>query len=129
MTPQWNTSGSLVDRLGGGAVALARLCSIVPFVYLFVYVGGAFLIPKSLGPAWVWLQRGVVSAAIVCLLVLFLQHPRPESRPAGLTHAMAISFMLTLPAIVTGYWLGVFGALVTPLLVLCSAIWGKARRA
>ncbi|MFJ8593211.1 hypothetical protein [Streptomyces sp. NPDC093598] len=122
-------SGSLVDRLGGGGVALARLCTIVPFAYLFVYVGGAFFIPKSLGPAWVWLQRGVVTAAIVCLLVLFVQHPRPDRRPAGLTHAMAISFMLVLPAIVTSYWVGVFGALLTPLLVLGSAIRERARRA
>ncbi|MFE1247562.1 hypothetical protein [Streptomyces sp. NPDC058735] len=128
MTSQGNVSGSLVDRLGGGVVALARLCSIVPFVYLLVYVGGAFFIPKSLGPAWVWLQRGVVSAAIACLLILFLQNPRPQHRPAGLTHAMAISFMLVLPSIVTSYWVGVLGALVTPLLVLCSAIWEKVRR-
>ncbi|MEU6906715.1 hypothetical protein ABZ935_15415 [Streptomyces coeruleorubidus] len=98
-------------------------------MYLFVYVGGAFLIPKSLGPTWVWIQRGVVSAAIVCLLVLFFQHPRPERRPAGLTHAMAISFMLVLPAIVTSYWVGVIGAFVTPLLVIGSAIWERARRA
>ncbi|MER5574224.1 hypothetical protein [Streptomyces massasporeus] len=129
MTSQRNSSGALADRLGGGVVALARLCSIVPFVYLFVYVGGAFFIPKSLGPAWVWLQRGVVAAAIVCLLVLFVQHARPERRPAELTHAMVISFMLVLPAIVTSFWAGVFGALLTPLLVLGSIMWERARRA
>ncbi|MCF1648161.1 hypothetical protein [Streptomyces indiaensis] len=101
----------------------------MPFVYLVVYVGGAFLIPKSLGPTWVWIQRGVVSTAILCLLALFIQHPRPERRPSGLTHTMAISFLLTLPAIVTSYWAGVFGALVPPLLVIGSAVWERVRHA
>lgn len=128
MTPHDNGSGTLVDRLGGGVLALARLCVIVPFAYLIVYVGGAFLIPKSLGVVWMWLQRGVVTTAILCLLVLFIRHPQAGRRPAGLTHAMGISFMLALPAIVNAYWVGVFGAFVTPLLVLGSAIWERVRR-
>lgn len=128
MTSPGNSSGSLIDRLGGGVVALARLCVMIPLVYLVVYVGGAFLVPKSLGWAWVWLQRGVVSAALVCLFVVFIQHPRASQRPAGLTHAMGISFVLVLPAIVTSYWPGVFGALVTPLLVAGSAIRERGRR-
>ncbi|MFD5657351.1 hypothetical protein [Streptomyces hirsutus] len=128
MTSPGNSSGSLLDRLGGGVVALARLCVVVPFVYLIVYVGGAFLVPKSFGWAWVWLQRGVVSAALVCLFVIFIQHPRASQRPGGLTHALGISFVLVLPAIVTSYWVGVFGAFVTPLLVAGSAIWERARR-
>jgi hypothetical protein len=37
--------------------------------------------------------------------------------------------MLVLPAIVTSYWVGVFGAFVTPLLVIGSAVWERARRA
>ncbi|GHE62322.1 hypothetical protein QWL27_12675 [Streptomyces thermocarboxydus] len=109
-------------------MSLARLCLIIPFAYIIIYVGGAFLIPESLGLAWVWLQRGVVSAALVCLFVLFLRHSRGSRRPAGLTHAMGISFLLVLPAIITSYWVGVVGALVTPILVACSAIWERTRR-
>ncbi|WP_434594708.1 hypothetical protein [Streptomyces sp. A5-4] len=114
-------------RLGGGIVAKARLCVIVPAVSIIVYILLTLLLPRSLVPAWVWLERGVVSAGILGVLWIFIKHPWHSPRPAGLTHALAVSFTLVLPAVVTSFWPGMIGAFITPLLVAGSAVLERFR--
>ncbi|WP_326721316.1 hypothetical protein OHT59_19630 [Streptomyces sp. NBC_00243] len=120
---------AVVTRLGGGVVAAARLCVIVPAVYIVAYFLLAIVTPRSFVPVWVWTERAVVSAGILGVLWIFTRHPWHSRRPTGLTHALAVSCLLVLPAVVTGFWPAVFGAFVTPLLVAGSAITGKLRSA
>ncbi|WP_128375976.1 hypothetical protein [Streptomyces cavernae] len=120
---------ALVERLGGGVVAAARLCVIVPAVFIIVYFLLAIVTPRSFMPAWVWTERAVVSAGILGVLWIFARHPWHSRRPQGLTHALLVSVVLVLPALVTGSWPGVIGAFVPPLLVAGSAAVEKFRTA
>ncbi|MGP3951662.1 hypothetical protein [Streptomyces sp. 7N604] len=129
MPPNRSLVASVVNRLGGGVVAAARLCVIVPAVFIIVYFLLAIVSPRSLVPVWVWLERAVVSAGILGVLWIFVQHPWHGRRPEGLTHALAVSFLLVLPAVVTGFWPGVVGAFITPLLVAGFAIVERNRSA
>lgn len=122
-----SATNQLMARLGGGILATARLCVIVPAVFIMVYVLLAVLMPRGLVPVWVWLQRGVVSAGILGVLWIFTRYPLHSRRPAGLTHALAVSFMLVVPAVVTGFWPGIVGAFLTPLLVAGSAVMERFR--
>lgn len=119
----------MVTRLGGGVVAAARLCVIVPAVFIVVYFLLAMATPRSIVPVWVWTERAVVSAGILGVLWIFARYPWHSRRPAGLTHALAVSCLLFLPAVVTGFWPAVFGAFVTPLLVAGFAITERFRGA
>ncbi|MFE6481919.1 hypothetical protein ACFVGN_03095 [Streptomyces sp. NPDC057757] len=120
---------AMAARLGSGVVAAARLCVIVPSVFVVVYFLLAIATPRSFVPVWVWTERAVVLAGILGVLWIFTRHPWHSLRPAGLTHALAVSCVLVLPAVVTGFWPAVFGAFVTPLLVAGSAITERLRRA
>src|ERR671930_72446 len=91
---------AVVSRLGRGVVAAARLCVIVPTVFIVVYVLLAIVTPRSFVPVWVWTERAVVSAGVLGLLWIFTRYPWHSHRPAGLTHALAVSCVLVLPAVV-----------------------------
>lgn len=125
----------MVTRLGGGVVAAARLCVIVPAVFIVVYFLLAMVTPRSIVPVWVWVwvwvwtERAVVSAGILGVLWIFTRYPWHSRRPAGLTHALSVSCLLVLPAVVTGFWPAVFGAFFTPLMVAGSAITERFRGA
>ncbi|WP_371546959.1 hypothetical protein OG266_18400 [Streptomyces sp. NBC_00554] len=130
MSPNRSLADSaVVARLGGGVVAAARLCVIVPAVFIVVYFLLAIVTPRSFVPVWVWTERAVVSAGILGVLWIFTRHPWHSRRPAGLTHDLAVSCLLVLPAVVTGFWPAVFGAFVTPLMVAGSAITERFRSA
>ncbi|MFJ2832678.1 hypothetical protein ACIPC1_34870 [Streptomyces sp. NPDC087263] len=123
------TESAVVTRLGGGVVAAARLCVIAPQVFIVVYFLLAIVTPHSLVPVWVWTERAVVSAGILGVLWIFTRYPWHSRRPAGLTHALAVSCLLVLPAVVTGFWPAVSGAFVTPLMVAGSSIAERLRSA
>ncbi|MFD3925945.1 hypothetical protein [Streptomyces sp. NPDC058614] len=129
MSPNTLADSPVVTRLGGGVVATARLCVIVPAVFIVVYILLTMVTPRSFAPVWVWTERTVVSAGILGVLWIFTRYPWHSRRPAGLTHALAVSCLLVLPAVVTGFWPAVFGAFVTPLLVAGSAITERLRSA
>ncbi|GGX86881.1 hypothetical protein [Streptomyces fructofermentans] len=122
-------TSAVVTRLGGGVVAAARLCVIVPAVFIVVYFLLVAVSPRSFVPVWLWTERAVVSAGILGVLWIFARHPWHSRRPEGLTHALLVSCTLLLPALVTAFWPGVVGALVTPLLVAGSAAAERFRRA
>ncbi|WP_328495771.1 hypothetical protein OHS59_25825 [Streptomyces sp. NBC_00414] len=122
-------TSAVVTRLGGGVVAAARLCVIVPAVFIIVYFLLAIVTPRSFVPVWTWTERAVVSAGILGIFWIFVRHPWHSRRPVGLTHALLVSCTLLLPALVTGFWPGVIGALVTPLLVVGSAAVERFRHA
>ncbi|MEU9785419.1 hypothetical protein AB0H92_31415 [Streptomyces phaeochromogenes] len=130
MPPNESRAASAVlTRLGGGIVAAARLCVIVPAAFIVVYFLLAAVSPRSFVPVWVWTERAVVSAGILGVFWIFTRHPWHSRRPVGLTHALLVSCTLLLPALVTGFWPGVIGAFVTPLLVAGSAAVERFRRA
>lgn len=120
MTETSRAGYSVVQRLGGGTLALARLCIIVPACFIAVYVTLGILMP-SMMPIWSWLQRGVVIAGILGELCIFIKYPWHSLRPKGLTQALAVSFMIALPAAVSGFLPGIIGAFVTPALVVAFA--------
>ncbi|MBT2399779.1 hypothetical protein [Streptomyces sp. ISL-100] len=98
-------------------------------MFIIVYFLLAALSPRSLVDTWTWLERGVTSAGILGALWIFVKYPLHSRRPEGLTHALSVSFLLVLPAVVTGFWPGIIGAFVTPLLVAGSAVTERLRGA
>ncbi|MEU5596992.1 hypothetical protein [Streptomyces sp. NPDC020298] len=123
-----NTQTGFLGRLGGGEIAVAKLCVIVGLASIAVVVVAARL-PDTAKESLYWLQRGIVSVAILTLLSLFIRHPRHSSRPQGLTQPLGLSFCLALASLVTGFWPGVFAALVTPLLVVGFWLAERSSRA
>ncbi|WP_143671185.1 hypothetical protein [Streptomyces sp. Ru87] len=121
--------GGIMHRLGGGVVAAARLCVIAPFGSVLVYMLLYAVSPSSFTTAWMWLQRAVVAAGILGLLYIFVKYPWHANRPPMLTHALAVSFILVVPATVTGFWPAAACAIVTPLLVAGFFIAERYRRA
>ncbi|CAM5270531.1 hypothetical protein [Streptomyces griseomycini] len=122
-----NESLGILQKLGGGHVALAKICIIGGFASVFVAAIAARL-PDTAKDALYWIQRGIVSAAIITLLILFIKYPRHASRPEGLTLPLVMSIALALASLVTAFWPGVFVALVTPLLVAVSWLWERFSR-
>lgn len=122
-----NESSGVLQALGGGPVALAKICIIGGFASVFV-VAIAARLPETAKDTLYWIQRGIVFAAIITLLILFIKYPRPASRPEGLTLPLAMSIALALASLVTAFWPGVFAALVTPFLVAVSWLWEKFNR-
>ncbi|MGH4032441.1 hypothetical protein ACQB60_26275 [Actinomycetota bacterium Odt1-20B] len=119
------TSTGPPGRLGGGHIALARLCLIVGLGSIVLVAVAARLDDPAKDIAY-WIQRGIVSAAVLTLLWLFTKHPRHSERPAELTLPLGVSATLALAALATGFWPGAVAALVTPLLVAGS--WLAAKR-
>ncbi|MFH8487884.1 hypothetical protein [Streptomyces longisporoflavus] len=113
------TSSRSTGRLGGGHIAMARLCLIVGLGSVFVVAVAARLDDPAKGIVY-WIQRGIVTAAVLTLLWLFIKNPRHSERPGELTLALGVSASLFLAALVTGFWPGVFAAFLTPLLVVGS---------
>ncbi|MYY85160.1 MULTISPECIES: hypothetical protein [unclassified Streptomyces] len=122
-----NARNGTLDRLGGGATAVARLCLIVGFGSVFL-VAIAAGVPDSAKDAVYWVQRAVVSAAILVLLWLFVRNPRPSRHPEGLTLTLLLSFCLAVAALATGFWPGFFAGLLTPLLTAGSWLVERIRR-
>ncbi|MFF4566007.1 hypothetical protein [Streptomyces sp. NPDC001435] len=123
-----NTPTGFLGRLGGGEAAIAKSCVIVGLASIVLVAVGARL-PDEAKDTLYWLQRGIVAVAILILLGLFIRHPRHSGRPEGLTQPLGLSFSLALASLVTGFWPGVFAALVTPLLVAGSWLMERSGRA
>ncbi|MGW1713667.1 hypothetical protein [Streptomyces sp. NPDC002156] len=123
-----NASTGFLERLGGGVIAVAKLC-IIGGLASIVIVAMAARLSDPAKESLYWLQRGIVSVAILTLLWIFIRHPRHSDRPEGLTQPLALSVVLTLAALATGFWPGVFAALVTPLLVLGAWLTGRSSHA
>ncbi|MFD4985933.1 hypothetical protein [Streptomyces sp. NPDC058374] len=107
---------------------LARLCCVAPVVGAVGYVILGLLTP-SLAEWYVGGHRVLVSAAQLTLLVILVRHPWRRTRPEGLTWVLAMSWILFLPALVTGYWPGVLAAPGVPLLAGALALVERNRDA
>ncbi|MFE9027614.1 hypothetical protein ACFYOA_15300 [Streptomyces iakyrus] len=115
------------SRLGEGPTALARLCLIVGMCSIFI-VMLASAVPESAKDVMFWIQRSIVSAAILILLGLFFKYPLPSRRPQGLTEVLIFSTALFLATWVTGLWPGVYVAPLLPILVIGSWLVERLRR-
>lgn len=113
------TPSRSTGRLGGGHIAVARLCLIVGLGSVLVVAVAARLDDPAKGIAY-WIQRGILTVAMLVLLWLFIKNPRHSERAGELTLALGVSASLFLVALTTGFWPGVFAALLTPLLVVGS---------
>ncbi|MEU7584379.1 hypothetical protein AB0B50_43130 [Streptomyces sp. NPDC041068] len=120
------TVARVARPFGGGQIAAAWLCFAIGFGSLFLTAVAARLSSPA-EEILVWLQRGIVSAAILVLLLLFTKNPRHSERPRELTLPLGISVALFLAALATAFWPGVFAAFLTPLLVVGSWLVAKNR--
>jgi hypothetical protein len=90
-------------------------------------VGAASGAPDPAKDVIYWIQRTIVSVAIVTLLAIFFKYPLPSQRPEGLTEVLVASTGLFLATWVTGIWPGVFVAPLLPILVVGSWLMERLR--
>ncbi|MCF3123799.1 hypothetical protein IPZ68_29430 [Streptomyces arenae] len=85
--------GRVADSLGGGQTAAAKLSLIIGLPSAFIAAVAARLSSPA-EEILVWLQRGIVSAAILVMVFLFIKNPRHAERPRELTLFLGVSVSL-----------------------------------
>ncbi|MFE0132458.1 hypothetical protein ACFWY6_12925 [Streptomyces sp. NPDC059037] len=120
-------AGSLREQLGTGAHFRVRVTVIGALVSVLPLIAIAVVLPDGGRKTLFWIYWAGLTACLLHLLWILIQHPTPSRRPPLLTRDLAMGWALLVPSLLTSFWPGIIGAPLFTVLVGSTWVAEKIR--